>query len=183
MAFQETAMTTLHLLACVKEKAAQPMPAADLYRSVWFRKARAFVEAKHAPWLILSALHGVVDPEDVIAPYEQTLMTMRAAERRAWGERVVTQLLERSYEDGGRVVILAGAMYREPISRWLGDRASVPMRGLAIGEQLAWLTNATACSDHPRLVFPGERTAEADATWPRASSRSRLTAFGQATNA
>lgn len=150
----EMPMAPLHLIACVKEKAAQPMAAADLYRSVWFRKARALVEAKHAPWLILSALHGIVDPEDVIAPYEQTLMNMRAAERRAWGERVVTQLIERGYKDGGPVIILAGALYREPISRWLGDRASVPMKGLAIGQQLAWLTKAAAT---PRTDYEKSR--------------------------
>ncbi|UXT97982.1 DUF6884 domain-containing protein [Agrobacterium tumefaciens] len=140
-------MAPLHLVACVKEKAAQPMPAAQLYRSVWFRKARAFVEAKHAPWLVLSALHGVVDPEDIIAPYEHTLMTMGATERRAWGERVVAQLIKRGYDDGSPVIILAGSRYREPISRWLGDRASVPMQGLAIGQQLAWLTRAAAVDE------------------------------------
>lgn len=134
----------LHMVACVKSKAAQPMPAADLYRSVWFRKAREFVEAKNAPWLVLSALHGIVGPEDVIAPYEHTLMTMRATERQAWGERVISQLIERGYDDGSPVIILAGSRYREPISPWLGDRASVPMRGLAIGQQLAWLTKTAA---------------------------------------
>lgn len=137
-------MVSLHLVACVKEKASQPMPAADLYRSVWFRKARAFVERREAPWLVLSAMHGIIDPDDIIAPYDQTLITMRAYERRAWGTRVVEQLIERGYDDGAPIVILAGARYRDPITGWIGDRAIVPMQGLAIGQQLAWLTRAAA---------------------------------------
>lgn len=50
----------LHLVACVKAKATSPSQAANLYRSPWFRKARAYVEAQGAPWYILSALHGLV---------------------------------------------------------------------------------------------------------------------------
>ncbi|WP_148707795.1 DUF6884 domain-containing protein [Komagataeibacter melaceti] len=138
----------LHLIACVKRKASGPMRAADLYQSPWFRKARAYVEAQGAPWYVLSALHGLVVPDDVIAPYEQTLMTMLAADRRAWGERVVSQLVERGHSQSSPIILLAGARYRQPLASRLGPRAIVPMAGLGIGKQLAWL------SDPARLTAP-----------------------------
>lgn len=134
------AAVPLHLVACVKAKASKPMRAADLYQSVWFRKARAYVEARQAPWYVLSALHGIIDPDDLVAPYEQTLATMSVHQRRAWGDRVVAQLIERGHGDDAQIVMLAGVRYRQPISDWLGERAIVPMKGLAIGQQLAWLS-------------------------------------------
>lgn len=141
----------LHLAACVKKKASGPMRAADLYQSPLFRKARAYIEAQGAPWYVLSALHGLGAPDDVIAPYEQTLMTMSAADRRVWGERVVSQLVERGHSRSSPIILLAGARYCQPFASWLGSRAIVPMARLGIGKQLAWL------SDPARLTAPRTR--------------------------
>lgn len=133
----------LHLVACVKAKASQPMPAEDLYLSAWFQKARDYVEAKNAPWLVLSALHGLVDPKEVIAPYDLTLNGMSSHERDAWGKRVIAQLQQRQISGEAEIVILAGERYRKPLADWFGERAIVPMRGLGIGEQLSWLKRNT----------------------------------------
>lgn len=83
---------------------------------------------------------GLVAPGQVIAPYEQTLKTTRAADRRAWGERVAAQLNE-AVPDLSQVVFL-GRRYRQLLAPHLADRGvgvSVPMEGLRIGEQLSWL--------------------------------------------
>jgi hypothetical protein len=130
----------LHLVACVKAKADRPMAAADLYQSAWFKKARAFVEKREAPWYILSAEYGLVRPDEIIKPYDKTLLKMSAEERRSWGNRVICQLNARGHDGDVKIVVLAGQKYREPISEWLGQRAVVPMQGLGIGRQLAWLT-------------------------------------------
>lgn len=92
-------------------------------------------------WYILSALHGLVAPDDVIEPYEQTLATMSAVQRRAWGKRVISQLVERGYTQSSPIVLLAGARYRQPLASWLGTSAVVPMTRLGIGQQLAWLSD------------------------------------------
>lgn len=129
---------SVHLVACVGQKLPQPARADNLYQSDWFRKARAYVTAQGGRWFILSALHGLVPPSRLIEPYNVTLGDMTAAERRAWGERVSAQLVE---QIGPRtpVVILAGRLYRDPIANWGGSRATVPMEGLGIGQQKAWL--------------------------------------------
>lgn len=128
----------VYLVACVAQKLDEPARARDLYRSDWFRKARAYVGEQGGRWFILSALHGLVSPTRRIEPYNLTLGDLSAAERRAWGERVSDQL---SAQIGPRtrVIVLAGRLYREPIRDWLGERATVPMEGLGIGEQKAWL--------------------------------------------
>lgn len=133
------------LVSCVSSKQVQPAPARLLYQSVWFVKARAFVEARGSRWFILSALHGVVAPEAFIAPYERTLNTMPVEERRQWAAMVHAQLAP-LLAGRHRIVFLAGQRYREYLAPALardGFQIEVPMEGLRIGEQLAWLSRRT----------------------------------------
>ncbi len=132
---------SVHLVSCVSRKAATASPARDLYRSPWFRKARAYVEARGDRWWILSAEHGLVGPDELIAPYEKTLNRMPIADRRRWAQGVYSRLVEELHP-GEEVVFLAGARYREHLeARLVGDgfRVVVPMRRLGIGQQLSWL--------------------------------------------
>jgi hypothetical protein len=135
---------TLYLVSCVSGKAADPTRARDLYVSQWFRFARQYVEAaggpEGSPWFILSAQHGLLAPDRIVAPYERTLATMGVTERRAWAADVRAQM-ERELPNAARCVVLAGERYREFLMDYLEARftTEVPMRGLAIGRQLQWL--------------------------------------------
>ena len=134
---------SLCLVSCVGRKRSSPAPASDLYTSPWFRKARAYAERVGGPWFVLSAKHGLVQPDEMIAPYDLTLNTMPVADRRRWAAKVLTQL-EPHLDGVGSVVFLAGQRYREfltPSLRSRGLVVSVPMQGLRIGEQLSWLTS------------------------------------------
>ena len=138
---------TIYLISCVSKKRATPARARDLYKSELFRRARAYVETTGCPWFILSAKHGLVDPDEVVAPYEQTLNTMRVAERRKWAEKVQAQMDER-LPAAERIIIFAGKRYREFLMPYLRRRAAkveVPMGSLRIGEQLSWLAQS-----HPK---------------------------------
>ena len=128
-------------MACVSRKAAIPMAARDLYTSTWFDKASAYARQVADEWYILSAKYGLVSPGTVIAPYEQTLTKMPAAERRAWAGRVLKNL-GAVLTPGDHVVILAGQAYRAnlvgPICE-MGCTIEIPMHELRIGQQLRWL--------------------------------------------
>lgn len=131
----------LYLVSCVSRKGDAPARAKDLYQSDWFCKARVWVEQTGRPWFILSAKYGLVHPEAVIAPYEKTLNTMPAAERRAWAADTIKQL-EPHLDGVESVVFLAGQRYREHLELPLQSRGiatSAPMARLGIGRQLAWL--------------------------------------------
>jgi hypothetical protein len=129
------------LVACVSKKNSIPMPARDLYISDWFRKASAYAMRVADKWYILSAKHGLVAPDMVVAPYDETLNRMPVVARRAWARRVLKDL-DRVLQPGDQVVILAGKRYREnlvdPI-RQMGCSIEIPMEGLGIGKQLRWL--------------------------------------------
>ncbi|EQB12976.1 DUF6884 domain-containing protein [Sphingobium lactosutens] len=129
----------VYLVACVAAKLDHPAPARDLYISTWFQKARAYVERQGAPWFILSAKHGLIAPHEVIAPYDETLGRMKVGARRLWGARVFEAMAEQ-IDPAAPLIVLAGRKYRDPLWPSIKRRASVPMEGLAIGQQLAWLS-------------------------------------------
>ncbi|EQB33537.1 DUF6884 domain-containing protein [Sphingobium ummariense] len=130
----------IYLVSCVATKAATRSAAADLYQSDWFRKARAYVESTGCRWFILSAEHGLLRPSRRVGPYDTTLAAMGARGRREWGVRVAAQL-DRALGRGfrGELIFLAGRHYRTPLLDYAADRARVPMEGLGIGQQKAWL--------------------------------------------
>jgi hypothetical protein len=110
--------------------------------SDWFIKARAYVEHSGMPWFILSAEHGLVLPDAMIAPYDKTLKHLRVNERRAWADNVIRQM-EQVLPPAETVIILAGVAYREFLMDYLRGhfpKVEVPMDGLSIGKQLSWLT-------------------------------------------
>jgi cytoplasmic iron level regulating protein YaaA (DUF328/UPF0246 family) len=132
------------LVSCVKKKRSSAAPARDLYLSQLFLGLRDYAESHADTWYILSAEHGMLGPDDVIAPYERTLNTMSKQERVVWAGCVQKQLAEVLPTDA-QIIILAGLRYREnlePFLRKQGFRVSVPLEGLKIGEQLQWLNHA-----------------------------------------
>jgi hypothetical protein len=147
----------VYLVACVKTKATHPCPAKDLYRSPWFRKARRYVEATGAKWFILSAAHGLLDPDQVVAPYDATLSTANRATRLIWSQRVHNQLLAKRIMPGlvGPIVFLAGESYRAHLVDWITlqgrdpECVQVPLKGRGLGEQLAWLTANAPTGSEP----------------------------------
>src|SRR4051794_5113257 len=60
---------SITLVACCGPKLGSPARAADLYVSQLFKKVRTYVE-RRGRWFILSARHGLVDPNTVIARFE-----------------------------------------------------------------------------------------------------------------
>ncbi len=134
----------MYLVSCVGKKLATAAPAKELYVSAWFTKARRYVESTGADWLILSAMYGVVHPDQVIEPYELTLNRMPKSDRKKWAAGVFDQLLPH-LKPGESVTILAGSRYREFLEDRLRSRSAnvlVPMGGLGIGQQLKWLADA-----------------------------------------
>ncbi len=138
----------LFLVSCVAAKHPIPMPARELYRSDWFLHARRYVEAQRDPWFILSAEHGLVHPDTVIAPYDRTLLNLTRAEREAWGQRVITQL--DTLHHAPAVVFLAGRLYRDPLALWAADRAVAPLARLGIGLQKQWLARQLRAGEPAR---------------------------------
>lgn len=151
-AFVEKArVNTVCLVACTSRKGDQPATAEFIYRSPLFSAARSYAERRADQWFILSAKHGLLSPEDVIAPYNESLLNQSEAQRQAWAAGVHRAFGAR-VPPGGRVIFLAGSAYRSylaPAFESEDRETAAPMSALGIGSQVAWLQKVK--SEHARL--------------------------------
>jgi hypothetical protein len=130
---------TIALIGCCQRKLARPAPARELYTSPLFRLSVAWAEARGLPWLVLSARHGVVAPQQVVEPYDLSLSQVAklADDLKRW--RLLCHVTLRGR--ARRFVLLAGKLYREAVIAPGGELAhDTPLAGLGIGQRLAWLT-------------------------------------------
>jgi hypothetical protein len=131
------------LVGCVKTKLDRPAAAADLYTSPLFVGRRGVVERSCDQWFILSALHGIVAPDEILAPYDHTLAGASRSEQRRWAAEVVAALRDELGPLGGMTFeIHAGSAYTDhgliDGLEAFGAEIELPVRGLSLGEQLAW---------------------------------------------
>jgi len=131
------------LVGCVKSKINRSAAAKDLYTSALFRGARRQVEKTCDAWYILSAQHGLVAPEMVLAPYDRTLSSASTSERRRWAQRVLNQIDHAlGHISGLEFEVHAGSSYLNfGLTEGLRARGATvldPLRGLALGHRLAF---------------------------------------------
>jgi hypothetical protein len=132
------------LVSCVKSKQENAAIPKNLYTSDYFHKMRRYAEQTHDEWWILSAKHGLLNPDgDPINPYDDTLTGASVTRKREWAKQVVSELREAGILDGNtHLVIHAGKSYYGELLPLLGDsdvaEITIPTEGLAIGETLAW---------------------------------------------
>lgn len=132
---------TVCLVACTSRKGDYPAPAEFIYKSPLFSAGRSYAENRSDQWFILSAKHGLLSPNDVIEPYNESLMRLSDSQRQAWAE-CVRQNFNARVPPGGRVIFLAGLTYRSylaPLFEADGRETAAPMSALGIGSQVAWL--------------------------------------------
>jgi len=129
------------LVGCVKSKQSTARPAKDLYTSALFRGRRAWVEKSCERWFVLSAEHGLLGPDEIIAPYDVSLKAAHPSQRRTWAKKVLADLEQtlgplapHTFE------IHAGSAYRDhgliEGLREKGATVEIPAVGLRQGEQL-----------------------------------------------
>lgn len=163
----QTAVPTLLLVACVKEKLSRPAAARDLYVSPLFKKERAYAERSGLPWFILSAEHGLVAPDEWLAPYERYLPDAPLSFRRAWGLWVTERLELLAGPLGGQLIeVHAGSAYVDALRVPMAGKGAAlnePLAGLAMGRRLAWYgaPKAQGANEH---ASPASRNASHDWT-------------------
>jgi len=134
-------MDVIGLVQCGAQKKATVAPAKDLYISSLFKKSNSFVESKCDKWFILSAKYGLLLPEQVVEPYNETLKSYSVKERAIWAESVFEDI-SKHINSGDKIIFLAGNCYGQfliPKLQAMGIQIEVPMKGLRIGEQLHYL--------------------------------------------
>ncbi|MGM4929722.1 DUF6884 domain-containing protein [Tardiphaga sp. 619_E2_N8_5] len=132
----------LALISCSKSKGGHRDIARDMYVSPLYRKSVQLAELWGVPFYILSAKYGLLHPNDLIEPYEQTLKTATKKEKQDWARRVDQQIRELPRK---KLIVLAGDDYFAPLIEAGSDDPLdyfAPMGSLSLGVRLAFLNEA-----------------------------------------
>lgn len=135
-------MKKMVFIACSSKKHPRKTKAKELYTSTLFKLSLAFARTLQPDNIfILSAKHGLVELEQELKPYEQTLNTMPVHKVKNWAENVREQMETKGIDfKNDEIVFLAGEKYRKYILPHL-QNVYVPLQGMRIGEQLQYLKN------------------------------------------
>jgi len=131
---------TLALVGCGSEKQNKSAEARLLYTSTYFMKKRTWAEGCHA-WRILSAEHGLVNPDTILEPYDTAMSDLSEGAAQKWGKEVM-EALRPELSDFEEVVVLAGSDYYAPIGDALENTEATihwPFEGKRLFEQMEWM--------------------------------------------
>jgi len=152
-----TAGERIALVGCGSAKRDEPHPAKHLYSSGYFTLKRRYAEQYCDDWQILSAKHGLVDPDREIAPYDASLTSGadsyigdEAVEQ--WASDTAAELRSylETFPSPSTIVVLAGEDYAgrlETTLRAVEATAEWPFRRDELGglhDQMAWLSEETS---------------------------------------
>lgn len=129
------------LLALAGAQARHPAPARELCTSTWFRLARDYVESQNCPWFLLSAKYGLLNPTEIISPYQPEVPAMGVRQRRSWARRIADEA-RRKLPYSKQLVLVAGVSYSKCLMPYLtefSEQVSLPLAGLSVGFQCGWL--------------------------------------------
>jgi hypothetical protein len=128
-------MSLIGLVACSKTKLDRAAPARELYTSPLFHMSVRYLECWAMEIGVLSAQHGLVMLDDVIEPYDTTLVGLSRDERDLWAYRTNKAIVER-WGRSQHFWFLGGRPYELCLA---GLPVHPALRGKQIGERLHWL--------------------------------------------
>jgi len=132
------------LISCSKSKGGHRDLARNMYVSPLYRKSIIVAEGWGLPFSILSAKHGLLDPDEMIEPYDLTLTGATKQFKSEWAHKVDRQI-RNTIDRKKRLIVLAGDDYYTPLTEaGMNDPLNyvAPMRGLALGNRLVFLNQS-----------------------------------------
>lgn len=126
------------LIACVAKKRGHRCKASELYISPLFQYALAYAKQQNADKVyVLSAKYGLLNIDDDIEPYNETLRNKPVNVRKQWAADILHALQNIHNLNKDEFIVLAGQRYREFLLPHL-KRYTIPLAGLTIGRQLQY---------------------------------------------
>lgn len=130
----------LGIVSCCVTKGRFRAPAQDLYRSRTFKLRRLHTEQTCDRWLILSSLHGIIEPTVMLDPYEDWIRGKSMTRRKSFQQNALRHILRYS---ASQVLIHAGREYYKPVLECglvaAGIEVLIPTRGMNQLETFSWL--------------------------------------------
>lgn len=146
-------MSRIVLISCVNEKLSHKAKAKEMYISPLFKYSLLYAERlKPDNIFILSAKYWLLDLDDEIEPYDETLSNvpkkqrvrkpnlkvLSKKEREEWAKKVLQQLQEKYDLNSNEIIFLAGKRYLENLIPYIKNKKDV-LEGKRIGQRMKFL--------------------------------------------
>lgn len=132
-------MRTVILISCCSSKQKERSRAEDLYISSRFKYSLQCAKRLRPDKIfILSSKHGLVNLQDKLDPYNETLNNKSINEVIQWSNGVVKELSKVADLKNDMFIFLAGLRYRKYILPYIKNYR-IPLKGMRIGQQLKFM--------------------------------------------
>lgn len=147
-------MSTLCVVPCGKAKiwdrqaTRGPTPAREVYTGSFAAGARRYAERFYPSWVILSAKHGFLLPDDLVpGPYEVSFL--KPSTEVITVERLREQVRAKGLARHEEIVVIAGLKYAEVVSAAVASlpcRVRAPLEGIG---GMGWMLQALVQASRP----------------------------------
>lgn len=134
-------LVNIGIVQAGKTKRQEATRARDLYTGSLFVASRRWAETRMDDWVILSAEHGVLDPDAIVSPYCKSLRSLNLRERVAWG-KVAADSITRRYRGMATLLhCVASDSFVELLDPFIDRLLLCPVAKLNMGERIRWFTS------------------------------------------
>ncbi|WP_158666128.1 DUF6884 domain-containing protein [Pseudomonas sp. SWI36] len=103
----------IFVIGCGRHKRKSPTPAKDLYTSDRFKRSKSIAKNIGSSFFVLSAKHGLLQPNQLVEPYDVDIGTLDPDTKKQWATEVLQALSE--LNNGAKVILLAESNYAHPL--------------------------------------------------------------------
>lgn len=103
----------IFVIGCGRHKKKKPTPAKDLYTSDRFKRSKSIASNVGSSFFVLSAKHGLLQPDQLVEPYDVDICTLDAEIKSQWARKVLEALSDLS--NGAKIILLAENNYAHPL--------------------------------------------------------------------
>ena len=118
----------LCIIGCSKDKGDSKGKAADLYIGSNFKIRKKYASEHFTNWVIFSGKYGILDPDEIIEPYNLNLEDVDPAERVEVFQRAQATIQSR-FPDCTKFYLILNGVYGE-LSKYLPGEVIFPTKGL-----------------------------------------------------
>lgn len=133
-------MKSVAFVSCVKTKHPVSAPAGQIFSdSALFRLSYEYAKSLRPDAIfILSTEYGLLQPQEIINPYDRSPNLMNRQEWNEWAVRVMKRLSQVADPVNDKFIFVAGAKYSAALRPYI-KHYELPLEGLTQGRRLQFL--------------------------------------------
>lgn len=108
------------IIQCSKSKVNSKTKASELYTSQRFKLSKKIADKYAKKWFILSAKHGLIRPDSVIAPYDFTINDLSINEKQNYFSKIIDQIRKLNLTNS-RLIFLTDPDYTNEVINSLNN--------------------------------------------------------------